>query len=72
MNGDHVEQQQQYAAALRAAEENLLQIQAQSDDLQVKRRWTAKWTDPGRSGRIAERRQPAGDVDPGAGRLLRV
>lgn len=36
INGDRVEQRQQYAAALRAAEENLLQIQAQSDDLQVK------------------------------------
>ena len=37
-----IELRQQYAAALRAAEENLLQIQAQSDDLQVKARWTAK------------------------------
>ena len=36
INGDRVEQRQQYAAALRAAEENLVQIQAQSDDLQVK------------------------------------
>ncbi|QOV55433.1 efflux RND transporter periplasmic adaptor subunit [Serratia marcescens] len=36
INGDRVEQRQQYAAALRAAEENLLQVQAQSDDLQVK------------------------------------
>ncbi|CVB29220.1 efflux RND transporter periplasmic adaptor subunit [Serratia sarumanii] len=36
INGDRVELRQQYAAALRAAEENLLQIQAQSDDLQVK------------------------------------
>ncbi|ERH73636.1 HlyD family secretion protein [Serratia marcescens] len=36
INGDRVEQRQQYAAALRAAEENLLQIQAQSDDLLVK------------------------------------
>jgi HlyD family secretion protein len=36
INGDRVEQRQQYEAALRAAEENLLQIQAQSDDLQVK------------------------------------
>ncbi|HFO0263193.1 TPA: HlyD family secretion protein [Serratia marcescens] len=36
INGDRVEQRQQYAAALRAAEENLLQLQAQSDDLQVK------------------------------------
>jgi len=36
INGDRVEQRQQYAAALRAAEEKLLQIQAQSDDLQVK------------------------------------
>ena len=36
INGDRVEQRQQYAAALRAAEENLLQIRAQSDDLQVK------------------------------------
>ncbi|RFS90733.1 HlyD family secretion protein [Serratia marcescens] len=36
INGDRVEQRQQYAAALRAAEENLLQIQAQSDDLQVR------------------------------------
>ncbi|MBH3123576.1 HlyD family secretion protein [Serratia ureilytica] len=36
INGDRVEQRQQYAAARRAAEENLLQIQAQSDDLQVK------------------------------------
>lgn len=36
INGDCVELRQQYAAALRAAEENLLQIQAQSDDLQVK------------------------------------
>lgn len=36
INGDRVEQRQQYSAALRAAEENLLQIQAQSDDLQVK------------------------------------
>lgn len=36
INGDRVELRQQYAAALRAAEENLLQIQAQTDDLQVK------------------------------------
>ncbi|MDT8208451.1 efflux RND transporter periplasmic adaptor subunit [Serratia marcescens] len=36
INGDRVELRQQYAAALRTAEENLLQIQAQSDDLQVK------------------------------------
>ncbi|OKB67344.1 secretion protein HlyD [Serratia marcescens] len=36
INGDRVELRQQYAAALRVAEENLLQIQAQSDDLQVK------------------------------------
>ena len=36
IDGGRGEQRQQYAAALRAAEENLLQIQAQSDDLQVK------------------------------------
>ncbi|CAI1000654.1 putative efflux pump membrane fusion protein [Serratia entomophila] len=36
INGDRVELRQQYAAALRAAEENLLQVKAQTDDLQVK------------------------------------
>ncbi|CAI2505766.1 HlyD family secretion protein [Serratia ficaria] len=36
VNGDRVELRQQYAAALRAAEENLLQVKAQTDDLQVK------------------------------------
>lgn len=35
VNGDRIELRQQYAAALRAAEENLLQIKAQADDLQV-------------------------------------
>ena len=35
INGDRVELRQQYAAALRAAEENLLQVKAQTDDLQV-------------------------------------
>ncbi|AML55880.1 putative efflux pump membrane fusion protein [Serratia rubidaea] len=36
INGDRIELRQQYAAALRAAEENLLEVQAQADDLQVK------------------------------------
>lgn len=36
INGDRVEQRQQYAASLRAAEENLLQVKAQTDDLLVK------------------------------------
>ncbi|CAI0966031.1 HlyD family secretion protein [Serratia entomophila] len=36
INGDRVELRQQYAAALRAAEENLLQVKAQTDDLQIK------------------------------------
>ncbi|EFE97504.1 HlyD family secretion protein [Serratia odorifera] len=36
INGDRIELRQQYAAALRAAEENLLEVKAQTDDLQVK------------------------------------
>lgn len=36
INGDRIELRQQYAAALRAAEENLLEVQAQADDLLVK------------------------------------
>lgn len=35
VNGDRVELRQQYAAALRAAEENLLEVKAQTDDLRV-------------------------------------
>ncbi|WP_434462242.1 HlyD family secretion protein [Serratia plymuthica] len=35
VNGDRIELRQQYAAALRAAEENLLQVKAQTDDLRV-------------------------------------
>lgn len=34
-NGDRIELRQQYAAALQAAEENLLQVKVQSDDLRV-------------------------------------
>lgn len=36
VNGDRIEQRDVYAAQLRAAEENLLEIKAQTDDLQVK------------------------------------
>lgn len=36
INGDRIELRQQYAAALHAAEENLLQVMIQTDDLQVK------------------------------------
>lgn len=36
INGDRVEQRASYAAQLRAAEEDLLQVKAQTDDLQVK------------------------------------
>lgn len=36
INGDRVELRQKYAAELRAAEEDLLEIKAQTDDLQVK------------------------------------
>ncbi|MFI8414987.1 HlyD family secretion protein [Serratia sp. NPDC078593] len=36
INGDRIELRQKYAAALRAAEENLLEVKAQTDDLQVK------------------------------------
>ncbi|MNG78254.1 HlyD family secretion protein [Serratia plymuthica] len=35
VNGDRIELRQQYAAALRAAEENLLEVKAQTDDLRV-------------------------------------
>lgn len=35
VNGDRIEQRDVYAAQLRAAEENLLEIKAQTDDLQV-------------------------------------
>lgn len=37
INSDRIELRQQYAAALHAAEENLLQVMIQTDDLQVKR-----------------------------------
>ena len=36
VNGDRVEQRESYAAQLRQAEEDLLEIKAQTDDLQVK------------------------------------
>lgn len=36
LNGDRIEQRDAYAAELRAAEENLLELKAQTDDLQVK------------------------------------